>query len=226
MRDIQNLVCRCVEDEKLLGFFCQKGREGEHPRSSAVSTDEAPIHAKSGNASDRVDIAKEEYSASNKPGDPSRSRVEGDRGDVNGVRGSKNKTKPDLGESFLDFVGMSSWTSPWSVTRVNVQETQQKQLNKKAPMPPIECNQELERKQQHHQQDSSENSTLSKGVVGMSDGGEGRRSGAKVRPASRGGVATGGDRAAEPRLCVLDARTAVAALGNQLVGKGVETGAG
>lgn len=28
----------------------------------------------------------------------------------------------------------------------------------------------------------------------------------------------------EPRLCVLDARTAVAALGNQLVGKGVETG--
>lgn len=29
--------------------------------------------------------------------------------------------------------------------------------------------------------------------------------------------------AEEPRLCVLDARTAVAALGNQLVGKGVET---
>lgn len=61
---------------------------------------------------------------------------------------------------------------------------------------------------------------------GWKMGGVSRQGRSSVTWEGEHGRGVGGDGSLQPRLCVLDARTAVAAMGNQLVGKGVEMGLG
>lgn len=126
----------------------------------------------------------------------------------------------DKGGSFLEFVGMSSWTPPWSVTRVSVQQPEEQQRpgtgdgDKHATSRGKQQQQQPPPQQQQQKQGLEE--AGSKERAGGFPGGV-------YATAGKGREGTGGS---PPQLCVLDARTAVSAMGNQLVGKGVETGAG
>lgn len=137
------------------------------------------------------------------------------------------------GESFLEAFGISSWTPPWSTTKVAVQQPSAKSrpdLGKPADVQPS-IPDGVEHASRHRQQ--QEGKRRGEGVGGSHR--DSRRAAvaaagadapdARERGKSRGREKGGPDRKS-PHLCVLDARTAVAALGNQLVGKGIETGAG
>ncbi|CAM9387147.1 unnamed protein product, partial [Hapterophycus canaliculatus] len=150
------------------------------------------------------------------------------------------------GESLLEAFGISSWTAPWSTTKEKVQAKAQTQEG-----PPelealrdgdgnggtqgvgngdakevVETAPPSHRRPQ--QQEGKRQAGASCGRLGREpEGGEGAAAAAAEAALvdARGKEAQKSQRE-PPRLCVLDARTAVAALGNQLVGKGIETGAG
>lgn len=170
-----------------------------------------------------------------------------------GESGSKaTKTKAETGdprggggggESLLEAFGISSWTPPWSTSKEQVQKQAQTQEG-----PP-----ELEALRDRGGNDGSPGAANGDGeetleTAPLTHRGQQQHQGKLRDEASSGSVGQeaegGGGAVAElavvigrgregakpgrvpPRLCVLDARTAVAALGNQLVGKGIETGAG
>lgn len=160
-------------------------------------------------------------------------------GSVNSKRGEKGG-----GNGFLGFVGMGQWSPPWSLMPVNVQQQEpaaqerpQQQRQRQRPPGAVIINRDP-------LQYRTDTTTAVVAVNSISD----RAPVPKIEPSSlaaasstrttgeslwtiggtrqgHGGVREeGGD--GEPRLCVLDARTAVAAMGNKLAGKGVETGLG
>lgn len=158
--------------------------------------------------------------------------------------GKTKEPRVESGESFLD--AMSSWTPPWSTTKVAVQQTQPGHQSpashdepKKEPGAPPELpsldhsggggsgQRQVETKQARGEnQERRRAEARSSERVGSE---ESAFHGACASPArttagGRGSETPGSGKA--PRLCLLDARTAVAALGNKLVGKGIETGAG
>lgn len=149
-----------------------------------------------------------------------RGRAESDS--VAGGVGGKTE-EGDFGDTFLNFVGMTSWTPPWSTTRVSVQESNGLKENgvRENTLAAQGQGKKLGKETEKQQQGQS-------GAPGDSW----RKRGARdvFAPSSPDAAAKGvkgaGPGDVEPQLCVLDARTAVAAMGNQLVGKGVETGAG
>ncbi|CAM9855011.1 unnamed protein product, partial [Ectocarpus fasciculatus] len=169
--------------------------------------------------------------------------------------GKTREPRPEGGESFLD--ALSSWTPPWSTTKVAVQQPQpghQRHASHSQNQGPTPT-----KKEQGAPPDLP---SLDDGGGGGGGGGDQRqvetkqprgqneerrraggrsseRVGAEEESAFHGscaspaGAAAAGGKGSEtrdsrkaPRLCLLDARTAVAALGNKLVGKGIETGAG
>ena len=168
----------------------------------------------------------------------------GGAGGGGGSGGSDGRTTEekaaDLGDSFLNFVGMTSWTPPWSTTRVSVQqpvvpdkEFARSEKGKKQQQGGQTEEQQQQQQRQQQQQKGGRDGGGAEGDGrrrGGAGGGRGGGAGGVVVPPSptvaAKGVKGAGSGDGEPRLCVLDARTAVAAMGNQLVGKGVETGAG
>lgn len=166
------------------------------------------------------------------------------RGDVGG-KTDEVGDKDEAITSFLDMVKMSQWSPPWSLTSVNVQsQEQQRPMFRNAGKRSSPTKQEqhasadstvdLERKiagdgllfhkdraKTNPAKPKNESPILSKEKTAWAMGGT--RQG---RTPDEGGEEAGADGDGQPRLCVLDARTAVAAIGNKLIGKGVETGLG
>ena len=156
------------------------------------------------------------------------------QGNAGGVGGNTGGARGDRGESFLEAFGISSsWTPPWSTTKVAVQKpgptkTRPDHERRKT------AEDGAERASPPRPRQQQEGKRREEGV-GRPQRGPGRAAAAAAtgagaqdsrdRGRGRGREKGVPDRKA-PQLCVLDARTAVAALGNQLVGKGIETGAG
>lgn len=116
------------------------------------------------------------------------------------------------GTSLLDLMGINKWSPPWG-----------DQLNK------------LKHKHgAQSEEQQSQNAAQDDSAPGDVKGASGARRKPRwimggLKPTSADDEEGGHESAAEteePRLCILDARTAVSALGNQLVGKGIETGLG
>lgn len=141
---------------------------------------------------------------------------------------------------FLGMVKMSNWSPPWSLTPVSVQleqqqpkSTQRKTLISTSPsqyraaVASSGRNETADPSPAHSANQSATNSPQERSGWKMG-GVSGKQGRAKVSTAEGDGGRGDGERNGKdhPRLCVLDARTAVAAMGNQLVGKGVEMGLG
>lgn len=134
----------------------------------------------------------------------------------------------DLGESLMGLMGMSSWTPPWSMTRVSIQ--QEEKDDKQGRKPHAETKPDTADLRSNVKRREETDRGRSRSEAGAVTGAwAAKRSTGVVTTACEGftlgGVGVAGD-GEEPQLCVLDARTAAAAMGNQLVGKGVERGAG
>lgn len=143
---------------------------------------------------------------------------------------SKSKSKSKVGRvgegeesSLLETFGISSWTPPWATTKVAVQQPtsrveptgqetvadSRKTLDENCEEPSLRAN--LKGNEKHPAEAGSSAQQESE----EAEAGRGRGSGTREGPEK-----------VKPRLCVLDARTAVAALGNKLIGKGIERGEG
>ncbi|CBN77430.1 conserved unknown protein [Ectocarpus siliculosus] len=168
---------------------------------------------------------------------------------ANAAAGKTEEPRAESGESFLD--ALSSWTPPWSTTKVAVQHTQPGHQShasrhhegltppKKEPGAPPDLP-SLDRgggggggqRQVETKQPRGENEERRRAEARSSERVGPEESAFHGSCASPAGTAAGGKGSETPgsgkapRLCLLDARTAVAALGNKLVGKGIETGAG
>lgn len=274
-------VCRCGEDERLVGLFRRKGLPANEPRaaqppgdatsanpgsnnrrlssslpkptleprtnrrsSSGTSPPSRLGSATSGSSGTGLVGTRQENGKENSDGGGGDGRPDtsGDRAGVNrdkgeasrdrggdgsvvgkgttdrGAANSKGKAGGGRGEemSFFELVG--SWSPPWSITRVNVQEPQQPAGGKDHEQDVTTQKQHQQQKQKQQQQQAEDADTKKRGKDSVEEAEEG--------VISEEGVEGAGSEDGEPQLCVLDARTAVAALGNQLVGKGVETGNG
>ena len=162
-------------------------------------------------------------SSINTPGKGSNNSGEGGDGAAESGSGG-GMGGEDVGDkSFLEMmgsVGMPSWTPPWSLARVNIQqvgEGMEKERHSKSKAEITE--------QRNLMKDAWDEGRTKAKASGT------KRATCGPKPSAsttfRGGKEAGGEAGDRgPELCVLDARTAVSALGNQLVGKGVETGAG
>lgn len=246
-----NLGPRCAQDARLLGVFGNKGKPVEKPfqiGAAAAAADSASISASGSSSSGsrrrvRGSVSLPPQPRSNRrsstgsggdgfhsqeedEGLESKMRVPSDAG--NAAKGG------DRGESFLEAFGISSWTPPWSTTKVAVQQPSTNSRPERGPADSQALALDNAKRPPRHKEQTREGKRQEEGA-GRSQQRESARAAAAEAGADAQGVKERGrgrergegepDRKA-PQLCVLDARTAVAALGNQLVGKGIETGAG
>ncbi|CAM9493681.1 unnamed protein product [Scytosiphon promiscuus] len=140
------------------------------------------------------------------------------------------------GESLLEAFGISSWTPPWSTTKEQVQVQTQTQTQTQEGPPELEALRDGDGNGgtpvvvKGYGKEALDTATRPAAASSRRSEQKAGRGGGKATAESAVVDARGRGadkpRREPPRLCVLDARTAVAALGNQLVGKGIETGAG
>lgn len=214
------MVFRCPQDENLLGFFRRKGLNvipTPVPETTAADPSSKVDHPVVKDSL-RLRGVSSDHDASEGSSikSPKRRTISATSGDQ--PRSERDPSGgSDLGESLMGLMGLSSWTPPWSMTRVNIQqEVKEDEQGRKShtETKPDTADARSNVKRQEERGESQAERKRSTGV--MTTACEGF---------TLGGIGVVGD-GEEPQLCVLDARTAAAAMGNQLVGKGVERGAG
>lgn len=243
--------CRCPQDENLLGFFRRKGLNvipTPVPETAVAEPsakgDRKNDHAGVGGGKDsgRPDSRRgvpSVHDTSRGPSikSPKRRTISAAKGDK--PRGERNPSggsdNGDLGESLMGLVGLSSWTPPWSMTRVNIQQGEEgDKLEQKPPdkhaQPETKPDTADPRSNIKRREEKDRDRSKSQAETKTEAGAMAAKRSTGVPTTASEGFKLGGSEVAgdgeEPQLCVLDARTAAAAMGNQLVGKGVERGAG